>query len=288
MSCPSLHLEREAFPASRMLLGFAGWMDGGDVSTGTAEWLIEQHNLEPIAEIMPDDFFLQNFPGSMEITAMFRPHAVVEDGMIKSYEPPTNTVYWSQAHDLLVLMGNEPHLRWEAFADCLWEVVKQAGVREMYFVGSVAGVVPHTRDPRMRCTVSDESLKPRLEKLGVRFTSYEGPASFATHLMQAAPDHNVQMTNLVTEIPAYIQGRNPKGIETVLRQLGTLTDLSFELDDLRSLGDHWEKRINEAIAERQDLAEHIGKLEEDYDHEVFDTQMGDLKDWLEQQGIQVD
>ena len=26
----------------------------------------------------------------------------------------------------------------------------------------------------------------------------------------------------------------------------------------------------------------------DYDHEVFDSQMGDLKDWLEQQGIRLD
>lgn len=38
----------------------------------------------------------------------------------------------------------------------------------------------------------------------------------------------------------------------------------------------------------QKLAERIQKLEEDYDNEVFDTQMTDLKDWLEQQGIRLD
>ncbi|MEX0653086.1 MAG: PAC2 family protein [Phycisphaeraceae bacterium] len=288
MPSDSLQLDNQDFKAGRMILGFAGWMDGGDVSTGAAEWLIEQRGYEPIAEINPDEFFLMNFPGSMEVTAMFRPHAQVEAGMIKTYEPPSNTVYWSEADDLLVLMGNEPHMRWQAFADCLWQIMEQAGTRELYFAGSVAGVVPHTRDPRMRCSVSDESLKPRLEKLGMRFVDYEGPASFPTHLMHEAPDYGVQMTSLVTEIPAYIQGRNPKGIEAILRQFGTLMDLSFDLESLRDLGDHWEKRINEAVDERQDLAEHIRKLEEDYDHEVFDTQMGDLKDWLEQQGIQVD
>ena len=32
----------------------------------------------------------------------------------------------------------------------------------------------------------------------------------------------------------------------------------------------------------------IQKLEEDYDSDIFDTEMGDLKDWLEQQGIRLD
>jgi hypothetical protein len=29
-------------------------------------------------------------------------------------------------------------------------------------------------------------------------------------------------------------------------------------------------------------------MEEDYDNEMFDTQMGDLKEWLEKQGIRLD
>lgn len=288
MPHPSLHLSRHDFKARRMMLGFAGWMDGGDVSTGTAEWLVEQREAEAVAEIQPDEFFLMNLPGSMEVAALFRPHTEMEEGMVQSYEPTSNTIYWLPDDDLLVLMGNEPHMRWQGFADCLWQVMEIAGTRELYFVGSVAGVVPHTRDPRIRCSVSDASLKPRLEHMGMRFSDYEGPASFATHLLHQAGDHGVQMTSFVTEIPAYIQGRNPKGIETLLRQLGMLLELPIELDGLRDLGDHWEKRIDEAVAERGDLAEHIRKLEADYDHEVFDTQMGDLKDWLEQQGIKVD
>ena len=32
----------------------------------------------------------------------------------------------------------------------------------------------------------------------------------------------------------------------------------------------------------------IQKLEENYDHEVFDTQMDDLKDFLNKQGVRVD
>ena len=43
-----------------------------------------------------------------------------------------------------------------------------------------------------------------------------------------------------------------------------------------------------ADGNRPELAEKIGKLETEYHSEVFDTQMGDLRDWLEGQGIRLD
>jgi len=36
------------------------------------------------------------------------------------------------------------------------------------------------------------------------------------------------------------------------------------------------------------LAANIQKLEEDYDNEIFNNDMGDLKDWLQQQGVRLD
>ena len=38
---------------ARMIIGMSGWMDGGDVSTGTIEWLVRQFDAEVIAEIEP-------------------------------------------------------------------------------------------------------------------------------------------------------------------------------------------------------------------------------------------
>jgi len=42
------------------------------------------------------------------------------------------------------------------------------------------------------------------------------------------------------------------------------------------------------VLEQPELAGNIGKLEEDYDNEIFNNEMGELKHWLEQQGIRVD
>ena len=188
----------------------------------------------------------------------------------------------------MLFRGKEPNLHWREFAECLFTFAAAAGVSAFYFIGSVAGAVPHTREPRFFGSVSDESLKAALEEHGVHFTNYEGPASFATQLLSEARDRGVRMVSLVAEIPAYMQGPNPKSIEATVRMLTAILGLHASVTDLRELSTAWEERLNEVLEKKPELNKHILKLEEDYDNEIFDTQMGDLKEWLVQHGIRVD
>ena len=55
-----------------LVLAFSGWMDGGDVSTGTVRRLVELTAAQPIAEIDPEPFYIYNLPGSMEMAARTR------------------------------------------------------------------------------------------------------------------------------------------------------------------------------------------------------------------------
>jgi proteasome assembly chaperone (PAC2) family protein len=272
----------------RMVIAFSGWMDGGNVSTGSVEWLVRTLAASKVAEIDPEGFFIYNFPGSMEVSALFRPHTSYENGQIIAYEPPENEFYCSEAERVIFFTGKEPNLNWERFADCIFRFAAAAGVTTLYFVGSVGGTVPHTREPRLRCTVSDARLKPLLEPFAVRFASYDGPASFSTHLLVRAAARGLAMVNLVAEIPAYIQGTNPKSIEAVIRRLAGILKLEVDVRELRDLGTVWEERLNAALERREDVSTQIRKLEENYDSEVFDTEMGELKEWLEEQGIRVD
>ena len=77
----------------RLLLGFSGWMDGGNVSTGTIKCLVEKLGAEKFAEINPEGFYIYNFPGMMEVTALFRPHTKIRDGLIKSFDMPKNEFF---------------------------------------------------------------------------------------------------------------------------------------------------------------------------------------------------
>jgi proteasome assembly chaperone (PAC2) family protein len=271
-----------------LIMGFSGWMDGGDVSTGAVKYLREKLEAEQFAHIDPAGFYIYNFPGSMEISSLFRPNTKMKDGLVQKYDLPANNFYGSAKHNLALLLGKEPNLAWEQYADCIFELSVKFDIRQIFFVGSVAGLTPHTREPRMTFSVSDEKLKTLLPQQGVRFSNYQGPASLTSYLLSRAPQHGVDMLSMVAEIPAYVQGYNPRCIEAAVRTLSRILDLRINLDDLRDMGDDFEKRLTDIIGDQPDLAKKITELEEDYDNQVFDTEMGDLKEWLQQKGIRLD
>jgi proteasome assembly chaperone (PAC2) family protein len=280
--------KRPTLQKPRLLIGFSGWMDGGDVSTGTVQCLIEKLDAEKIAEIDPNGFYIYSFPGSMEITALFRPHTKIKDGEIKSYDTPANEFFYSEQDNLILFLGKEPNLRWEEYSECIFSLCEQFGVEVIYFIGSVAGLVPHTREPRLFCSVSAPKLKETFRHYGVSFSNYEGPASVVTHLTARCAQRGLGMISFVATIPAYVQGNNPKCITAVTRRLVGMLELQVELDDLQVISDEFEKKLSEAVQAQPELASNINKLEEDYDNEIFNNEMGELKNWLEQQGIRVD
>lgn len=271
-----------------MVLSFSGWMDGGNVSTATIEWLGQTFAASQFGTLHGEGFYVESFPAPMEVAALLRPHVRIADGMVRQFTLPGGTFNVVPAHRMVLFQGREPNCNWDAFADAIFSVAKQTQVNTMYFIGSVGGAVPHTRQPPVTATISDAALRPRLEPLGVRFSNYTGPASFATYLLARAPRHGIAMANLVVEIPAYVQSANPKCAETAIRVLCALLNLRPDLDELREMSDDWEKRLTAKIALHDELADHIAKLEASYDSNVFDQDMSDLKDWLNDQGIQVD
>src|SRR5215472_6947412 len=102
---PSLH-------EATLVLGFDGWMDGGSVSTGTVQRLVDLLAAPPLADIEPDSFYLYNFPGPMELAALFRPNIEIEDGLIKSIDMPSARFSVHEAANLILFLGKEPNLRW--------------------------------------------------------------------------------------------------------------------------------------------------------------------------------
>src|SRR3954463_11663984 len=84
-----------------LLLALTGWMDGGEVSTGTVKRIMNGRDAKPIARIEPDDFYIYNFPGSMEIAALFRPHVQYEGGVVTDFDLPTNTFFADESSNLI-------------------------------------------------------------------------------------------------------------------------------------------------------------------------------------------
>jgi proteasome assembly chaperone (PAC2) family protein len=284
MSHPALHLHQplagpedggDRTPYKRMLLAFSGWMDGGDVSTGTVKRLIDQTDATFAARLDPAGYYLYHVPGDMQVAAMFRPPIKIDEGVIQSIEMPTNNLYASTEHGLLLFVGHEPHLRWESFGDAILEIARTGGVEQILFVGSFGGAVPHTREPRLYVAASNPDLRDNLKEYGARASNYEGPGSFTTYLMTRAAEEGLPMASLVAEIPGYLQGTNPMSIEAVTRRLAKILDMHLDVAKLRKASTRWELQVSAAVEKDDNLAERVRELEKQYDDELIGVKVGD-------------
>jgi proteasome assembly chaperone (PAC2) family protein len=269
-------LQRPKLHDATMLLALAGWMDGGLVSTGTVRNFMTNRSLIELARIDPDPYYIYNFPGSMEIAALFRPDVKYEDGLITELDFPNNFFNCDVDANLVFFLGQEPNLRWQSFADCIFAVAREFNVTRIIFMGSFGGAVPHTRDPRMYGSVSHEHLKELLRDHGVRLSDYQGPCGFSSLLLAQAPRHDIKMLSLVAEIPGYLQGLNPLSIETVTRRLGKLLNQPVNLDALRAASNEWEAQVSDAVAKDEKLANTVRKLEDQYDNELIGAPVTDF------------
>jgi proteasome assembly chaperone (PAC2) family protein len=268
-------LNRPSLEDATLVLAFTGWMDGGDVSTGTVKRLVDLLDAQPMAEIDAEPFYIHNFPGSMETAALFRPHIKIEDGVVQSVDMPSNDFYCNEEANLVLFVGKEPNMRWQTFGECIFQLARESGISRILFVGSFGGSVPHTREPRLYVSCSEPYLLEEMGQYGVRRTGYEGPGSFISYLMTQVPDTGLQMTSIVAEIPGYLQGANPLCIEAVTRRLAKILKLPLDLDELRSASTQWELNVSSAVEDNEDLADKIRQMEEEYDDDLLKLEAED-------------
>ncbi len=295
-----------------MILGFTGWMDGGRVSTATVGYLREKLGAQRFAAIDSGDFQIFNFPVStlpitvfledegraivapvspMESAAAFRPHIKIVDGRIEQLVFPQNRFFVAEGSGIALFSGEEPHIRWRSYADCMFEVATNIGVRHMIFAGSVAGPVPHTRKPRIRSTVTDDGRRAELAALGIEFTNYEGPSSIVTALARRAPDLGIEFTSLVVEIPHYPfieMPTYPRSIASMATVLNSLLGQEIGLTDLHEAAGVVDRRLSEVMAENDEFAQLVAKLEEAYEYESSGADETLLRQLIESIDIDID
>jgi hypothetical protein len=262
LNAPKLH-------DGTLLLALTGWMDGGHVSTGTVRHLMRDRDLTAVGRVEPGGFYIDNFPGDMQVSAVFRPEVKHEGGLVTRFDMSENEVAADPDGNLAFFVGREPNLNWPAFADAVFDVCRRLHVARIIFIGSFGGTVPHTREPRLFGSVSTRSMLPILDRHNIRPSDYEGPASFASYLIHLAPKHHVEMLSIAAEIPGYLQGTNPTSIEAVSRRLGQILGIPVNLARLRDASTAWEMKVSEAIEKDDKLARTVRKLEDQYDNELI-------------------
>jgi proteasome assembly chaperone (PAC2) family protein len=260
-----LHFESEPQLRSPYLVAaFAGWNDAAQVATHALESLVDGWNLEPFADIDPEEFY--DFSNT-------RPTISLGTDGQRDLEWPDNLFFARQLlgteHDLILLVGNEPQLRWRTFTDLILHVADTTGARCLVTLGGLLADVPHTITPRLTGFSSGEEGLPTLQDLGLKVSSYEGPTGIVGVLHDAWRLSGRPAISLWGNVPHYISAApNPQISLALLRRLQTILRVPMPFGPLELQEQAFIAQVNEALKQNPEAQEYVQELETQYVEEA--------------------
>jgi predicted ATP-grasp superfamily ATP-dependent carboligase len=236
-----------------LVCAFRGWNDAGEAATAALEELRRLWGATRIGDIEPDNYL------DLQVS---RPIVHLENGLTRRIDWPPMDLFHArpQGHDVLLFLGTEPNVRWKSFTRDLLDGAQDLGVRTMVTLGAFLADAPHSRPTPVNMSSADPELAARL---GLQPSRYEGPTGIVGVVHDAAGSAGLTSMSLWAAAPHYVAtGPNPKAALALLEALAPLLGLTIEADGLARAVPGWESRVDEAIAEDDDMAAYVRRLEE--------------------------
>lgn len=258
------HLEWVRHPELRSpvaVLAFAGWGDAGDASTDAARHLIASLEGDAFARIDPDEFY--------EFQTR-RPEVEMTEAGVRTIHWPRNEFH-ALHHpdgDLVVVLGEEPHLRWRAFGAAVVEALTAVGVERVLLLGAFLGQVPHTVAVPLVGSSHDPML---LAENGVRSSRYEGPTGIVGSLTHQLSEAGIATMSLWAAVPHYLSNQPyPPAVYTLVRRAMAILGMTLDIADLAVAAAEYKFNVDAVIAGNEELTEYVKKLEaaNDEDDEI--------------------
>jgi hypothetical protein len=130
-----------------LLIGLTGWFDVAGAATAALAEITD--GALTVGEIDADPFY--------DFTQE-RPTVELVDGETRHVSWPANdfkVVRTGGAHDLVVLIGVEPHLAWPLYIACSRRIVERLHCEAVVTLGATADALPHTRMPPVVGSTAD-------------------------------------------------------------------------------------------------------------------------------------
>jgi proteasome assembly chaperone (PAC2) family protein len=251
--------ERPELRRPVLVAGFEGWNDAASAASFAAGWLTQRFGATKVASIDPQEHF--DFQS-------VRPTVELVDGVTRALKWPANEFFAVPVseRDLVVLRGVEPNLRWPAFCRDVLDVAGATRCEMVVTLGALLADVPHTRPVRITGATTDPELMARL---GLQRSRYEGPTGIVGVLHDTARAAGVVSASLWAPVPHYVSTPpNPLATRALLDRLGQLLGMPFELAELDEQAQTWRGRVDEVVAQDDDVRTYVGQLEERYDAEI--------------------
>lgn len=241
-----------------MVVALKGWFDVADAATDALDRLFTDRVAPVVASIDPDPFF--------DFTQE-RPEVFLDQDDERHVRWPSNEVrvarYPGRAHDLAVLCGVEPHLRYATFADAVIAVARALACRVVVTVGAAAEALPHTRVPMVVGSSTNDGL---VSALGLARPQYQGVTGLVGVLQERLDGAGIPAVSLRVGVPHYLgNAKHPKSSQALLRHLehvlGVPTGHAALTDDIA----RWQALHDEAVASDVQASAYVRMLESEYD-----------------------
>lgn len=267
------YLRVETIPTLRdpvLVMAFAGWNDAAQVASTAVRHLVDTWGARRFAEIDPEEFF--DFSET-------RPTVHLLDNLHRRIEWPGNEFFYRRSQgkepDLVLLLGNEPQLRWRTFTRQVVDLGQQCAVSKVIALGGLIADTLHSRPARLSGSSTDSRMRQKLLAMGVEMSRYEGPTGIVGVLQDSFRQSGVAAGSLWGNVPHYISATaNPKITLALLERLDSLLNLHLDLQSLELDARRFTRQVDEAIARNPEIAEYVRQLETQADEEDEDDETG--------------
>jgi predicted ATP-grasp superfamily ATP-dependent carboligase len=247
--------ERPTLERPVLIAAFRGWNDGGQGASLAAGYLARLWDAERIADVDPEEFF--DFQAT-------RPHVKLVDGLTREIDWPETAFYRARPdgydRDVLLLLGVEPNLRWQAFTRLVVGFSAELGVELVVTLGSLLADVPHTRPCPVTGSASDQEL---VERLGLQASRYEGPTGIVGVLHDACRQQGLPSVSLWAAVPHYVSlTPSPRAALALCERLGSLLDTEVDVSELTEASEGYVEQVSRAVATDADTQAYVEDLEQ--------------------------
>ena len=245
-----------------LLAAFDGWNDAGEAATTALDAIGDGLAADIFATMDPEEFY--DFQAT-------RPTVRLVEGR-RQIDWPTVELRAARLpaadHDLIVVRGQEPNLRWRTFAAEIIEVATTLGAEMVVTVGALLADVPHTRPVQVVSSAGDRDLA---ERLGLTVSRYEGPTGILGVLGEAAGGAGIPTVGLWAALPHYLNlAPNPWGAIALIKELRRLLPMAVDTSALAGQTDAFDAAVTDLVEENPELAGYIERLEADADDDEAD------------------
>ena len=252
-----------------IICGLNGSFNGGNVSVGGVDYFIDQFKAVKFAEMPVSRYHIYQIPGLDSL----RPAFSMQDGLIVESVLPFNHFYYATVpgseHDLILLIGDEPSLNWEEYAETVVDLAQDFGAVRLYSMCGIMDNTPYTREPLISCTCTDEKVKKEMGNYHVTYSNREGMASFGQMLVHTCTQKGLEGVNFTVRVPCYPEfnvflGESPKSLKAILIRLRDLMHLDMDFDSLDGEIKEMEGKLNFVRQQNPNFNTLIEELEKKY------------------------